>query len=351
TRGQITAYAGLALSMNFRRHFFSMLILGRFARFIRWDRRGAIVTHRFDYTKRPRFIFEFYRRYGQLSPIQRGFDPTATRRILTAAYKKAFGKYHDIYGGGDFSIQPSKSLTGDDCFHIVVKDSVSGVEETFVVPPPRYVHGCLMPFKRGTKRSLACLYLGDKTPGAMFFIKDSWQEESSRTVREADIYRKLKAASAQYVASMRLGGDVNHMVTVSQDWLDVKFRRMVCHRLVLETVAESLSTFTWCKILLSCIADAVEGTKVILTGILHRDLSAGNIMIVRNMKTKEWNGVLINWDMCILWQEQKGKARSGRIGTRPFISTNILTNQNPSHSLCDDIESAFWVLLYHALLY
>lgn len=59
TRGQIAAYAGVALSMSFRKHFFTMLILGRYARFIRWDRRGAVVTHRFDYTKHPLYIFNF----------------------------------------------------------------------------------------------------------------------------------------------------------------------------------------------------------------------------------------------------------------------------------------------------
>ncbi|PPQ68943.1 hypothetical protein CVT25_009037 [Psilocybe cyanescens] len=34
TRGQIAAYAGVALSMTFRTHFFSMLILGKYAHFI-----------------------------------------------------------------------------------------------------------------------------------------------------------------------------------------------------------------------------------------------------------------------------------------------------------------------------
>ncbi|KAF8801967.1 hypothetical protein BYT27DRAFT_7046541, partial [Phlegmacium glaucopus] len=63
TRGQIAAYAGVGLSMSFRNHFFSMLIIGRYARFIRWDRRGAIVTRRFDYTKHPLQIFNFYLRY------------------------------------------------------------------------------------------------------------------------------------------------------------------------------------------------------------------------------------------------------------------------------------------------
>ncbi|KAF8813103.1 hypothetical protein BYT27DRAFT_7085295, partial [Phlegmacium glaucopus] len=39
---------------------FSMLIFGPYARFIRWDHRGAVVTCRFDYTKHPFHIFNFY---------------------------------------------------------------------------------------------------------------------------------------------------------------------------------------------------------------------------------------------------------------------------------------------------
>ncbi|KAF8806871.1 hypothetical protein BYT27DRAFT_7140338 [Phlegmacium glaucopus] len=77
TRSQITAYAGIGPSISFRNHFFSMLTLGPYARFIRWDRRGAVVACQFDYTKHPFHIFNFYLRYGQLTLLQRGFDPTA----------------------------------------------------------------------------------------------------------------------------------------------------------------------------------------------------------------------------------------------------------------------------------
>jgi hypothetical protein len=68
------------------------------------------------------------------------------------------------------------------------------------------------------------------------------------------------------VASMRLGGDVDGMETQTQDWVKELFSKshrlrckMVCHRIVLNTVARDLSTFSWCKVLLSCIADVVEG--------------------------------------------------------------------------------------------
>jgi hypothetical protein len=100
----------------------------------------------------------------------------------------------------------------------------------------------------------------------MCFLKDSWQVESQYTSREAAIYRILKRENVKHVASMRLGGEVDSLETETQEWvteLSPESKRlkgkMVCHRIILDTDARDLSTFTWCKVLLSCIADAVEG--------------------------------------------------------------------------------------------
>jgi hypothetical protein len=93
TCGQIAAYAGVGLSMSFRNHFFSMLILGPYARFIRWDRRGAVFTRRFDYTKNPFHIFNFYLRYGQLTLLQRGFDPTVEQHQPPNSARRAYENY------------------------------------------------------------------------------------------------------------------------------------------------------------------------------------------------------------------------------------------------------------------
>ncbi|KAI0308449.1 hypothetical protein OF83DRAFT_1020036, partial [Amylostereum chailletii] len=49
--GQIIAYAHALLSMQFRLYCFSFLIFGSKARFIRWDRAGAVVSEAFDYVK------------------------------------------------------------------------------------------------------------------------------------------------------------------------------------------------------------------------------------------------------------------------------------------------------------
>ena len=273
TRGQIAAYAGLTLSMTFRKHIFSILILGRYARLIRWDRRGAVVTHRFDYTKHPMLVFNFYLRYGQLTLFQRGFDPMVElhKGDLPDSVRIAFERYHKStwYGGAKFK-RGEAPLSFEGFLRIEVKDDEQKRTGTFFIPPPRYQRASLFPFCRATRRSLACPYEKNVKKTTMCFLKDSWHEESPRTHREAVIYRTLKKEGVKYVASMRLGGDVDGMETQTQDWvkeLSPKSRhlqgKMVCHRIVLDTVARDFSTFAWCKVLLSCIADAIEGVCLI----------------------------------------------------------------------------------------
>ena len=269
TRGQIAVYAGLSLSMTFRAHFFSILILGRYARFIRWDRRGAVVTHRFDYTKDPMLIFNFYLRYGQLTPLQRGFDSMVElhKGVPPKPVRTAFEGYHKStwYGGAKFK-RGEGPLSFEGFLRIKVTDKTENRTDTFFIPPPRYQRSSLFPFCRATRRSLACPDIKKPT---MCFLKDSWHEQSTRTDCEADIYRTLKKEGVKHVASMRLGGNVDGMETQTQDWVEElspkssQLRsKMVCHRLVLDTVARDLSTFAWCKVLLSCVADAVEGVCV-----------------------------------------------------------------------------------------
>ena len=65
----------------------------------------------------------------------------------------------------------------------------------------------------------------------------------------------------------------------------------------------------WLGILTVLLSAAQQAYKV---GILHRDLSAGNIMIVKDKETKEWRGLLIDWDMCLLWRKDRCRPRSGR---------------------------------------
>lgn len=48
-RGQIASYSAAISGTQFRTHVFSVSVCDRTARFVLWDRSGALVTARFDY--------------------------------------------------------------------------------------------------------------------------------------------------------------------------------------------------------------------------------------------------------------------------------------------------------------
>ncbi|KAF8180093.1 hypothetical protein BJ912DRAFT_1145863 [Pholiota molesta] len=107
----------------------------------------------------------------------------------------------------------------------------------------------------------------ETAPGKSRLTKLPFKLVSSRTAPEADIYRILEDTKVEHVASTRLSGDIDALETKAQAcFSDLTHssrhrkpaRIPLCHRIVLNTVARDLSTFSWCKVLLSCVADAVE---------------------------------------------------------------------------------------------
>lgn len=79
TMGRIGAYADALQGMQFRIYVFSILICGRYARLIYWNRGGAVVTRRFDYQIPGRTpLTEFIWHYSQLDREGRGHDMTVT---------------------------------------------------------------------------------------------------------------------------------------------------------------------------------------------------------------------------------------------------------------------------------
>lgn len=59
-------------------------------------------------------------------------------------------------------------------------------------------------------------------------------------------------------------------------------------------------------------------------GVLHRDISAGNIMITMDEKTHQLRGILIDWDMCLrLKQRNLGVSRTGRTVSLVIINSKF----------------------------
>ncbi|EIW80892.1 hypothetical protein CONPUDRAFT_42662, partial [Coniophora puteana RWD-64-598 SS2] len=60
--GQLVQYSARLLAQQHRTSCFIILLCGLRARFIRWDRAGAMVTRAFNYTKSD-YLLEFLWRY------------------------------------------------------------------------------------------------------------------------------------------------------------------------------------------------------------------------------------------------------------------------------------------------
>ncbi|KAG2103035.1 hypothetical protein BD769DRAFT_1299173, partial [Suillus cothurnatus] len=77
-------------------------------------------------------------------------------------------------------------------------------------------------------------------------------------------------------------------------------------------------------------------------GVLHRDLSVGNIVIYHG------KGILIDWDLSKLINF-KSVQQITRTGTWQFMSAHLVENRDAKHDVEDDLESSLYVVLWVAL--
>ncbi len=93
--------------------------------------------------------------------------------------------------------------------------------------------------------------------------------------------------------------------------------------------------------LLGALADCIEGHGSLRqkAGLLHRDISIGNLMV-----DKDNRGFLIDLDLAIPEQRVSASGAKGKTGTRAFMAIGALLGEQ--HSFMHDLESFFWVLFW-----
>ncbi|KAH8918316.1 hypothetical protein BT69DRAFT_589044 [Atractiella rhizophila] len=104
-----------------------------------------------------------------------------------------------------------------------------------------------------------------------------------------------------------------------------------------------LSTFKNGHELLVGILGALQGiVELNRAGILHRDISTGNVVLTSNNKNEEIEALVQDFDVAIKMQGDGDKSRE-RTGTWMFISAQRIAGQE-SHTLSDDFESIYHML-------
>ena len=293
TLGQITLYATAHMAAQFRTHIFSLLIFPKYARLLRWDRAGVVVTEEIPIAGFA--LAEFYWRYSHATPDDRGHD-TTVECVLDKVKAKA--------------IQKTLKLN-ENCKLFRLKVGENG----YIVGKPIYM-GISSPTGRSTRGFHAFCEQSEK----LVFMKDTWRVIISGQLPEHKIYERLHGKDVKNIARLKEGADILAHKTITHEAVEMlsnkkfpKIRKFRHYRLALQDVGCDLRDFSSVEQLVKVIRDATIGKPMIskqrmdyLTsnnlahddafydaGVLHRDISVGNIIILQN-----GTGLLVDWDLC-----------------------------------------------------
>ncbi|KAH9056639.1 hypothetical protein EDB87DRAFT_1539199, partial [Lactarius vividus] len=331
---QLIAYASTIHRSQFRVFSFSVVLFGETGRLLRWDRSGVIYTKPFNWSTEPDTLFEFLWRLNFLSDVNRGYDPTVTsvRDDEAEAALSRLRTYPDLENVAKTDLH--KFLVRDDC-------TPKGQIKYYIAPSAVWDSEAL--FGRSTFGYIAY----DLETTNLVYLKDFWRTERDGIQKEGDVYRELHDAQVPNIARLGLAGRRSYEFVKGYDWCPGQPRvdPYVHYRLVLETLGKPLNTFRSTRQLCEVIRDAIVAHTEAYerVQILHRDVSAGNILIT------EKGGVLIDWDLSkkVVKGGNVKQRQHSRTGTWQFIS--IARLRDPStrpHGVSDDLESFLRVLLY-----
>jgi len=251
-RGQLASYAAAHAGSQFRVHIFCVLICGKYARFIRWDRDGATVTRRFNYIQEPHFLSGFFWRYERLNRLQQGYDTSVLR--ATSADIQQIHLFENTLRNKNPAHREFRVL-------MVPDRNNPKIEKKFIISfPPKYT--ARSPFGRATRPMMAY----DMESREIVFLKDYWRADVDGMKKEGEIYALLESNNVPNVAPFGNGNDVRDHTTLTHTFRDEKWacwsREMVLlrhYRMSLGVVAQPLITFSSSREFVGAIADAMEG--------------------------------------------------------------------------------------------
>ncbi|KAI0368999.1 hypothetical protein BV20DRAFT_421596 [Pilatotrama ljubarskyi] len=370
-RGQLMSYAVLVFENQHRTHHFTLVILGSKARIIRWDRSGVIVSKKFDYIEKPVLLGKFIWRYARMTPDQRGHDMTAERLLPGSAdYKdmlaRASASPDDVAVGKHAHEMFVRSLDVAAPWWRLRVDDAKGTRY-FLVGVPHFKASGLA--GRGTRGYVAID--ADDKDGPFVFLKDAWRVAHDRIVQEGKTLQRLNddgnGGPVRGVPTLLCHGDVEQQTTVSQViWRKMNPGNTQCplkthrhYRLVVKEVGISMSNFvnSYELVLLLCMCIDAHHQAYTRKGIIHRDISAGNVLIYpmpvtdpSGKVTEKRVGLLTDWELSKdVNDPQEGPRQPDRTGTWQFMSASSLMDASKRIIVADEMESYFHLLLYFCI--
>ncbi|RDX44295.1 hypothetical protein OH76DRAFT_1421484 [Lentinus brumalis] len=363
SRGQLVEYATEVFNRQHRQSVFVVVFVQDCARFLRFDRSGAVVSEEFDYLAHPEIIASFLYRLSKMSPAQRGYDPSATRasadeeaifKSLAAKYPEGSATQHGLCKAAS-EAWPVYKLTFDAPFSPDGKALTRGTPQSrrqILVGRPSSVSTSLT--GRGTRTFVAYDLTGDR----VVFIKDTWRVVCPGTRSELETYLHLRenATGELYVPTLLGGGDV--LLEGEPQRTDACEEEARVHaRLVFKEICRPIEDFTNAFELVKCVTWALVAHAKAWRecDLLHRAISTDSILIYDASETGQPDPVttielLGHWDLAahaVVHDPGGGEHRD--IGSWPFVSARLQELPEAPHGLADDLESFMHVLNLCAL--
>ncbi|KAI0685725.1 hypothetical protein BC835DRAFT_1309836 [Cytidiella melzeri] len=345
-QAQIAKYATQLMLRQHRAFVFILYIVDNEAFITRWDRVGCIITTPIKYMEEPAKILNFVYRLALMSRNELGYDTTA--ELATSAEVQMLKDFAQDFKN-PYVTSCATEILDNQVTCANVADTNRG--EYFI---GKHSVASYSPTGRATKGYVT---FNKQKPKRLCFMKDYWRPNSNKIPKELDVYQKLNTEGVRYVATAIGGEDVPGQSTVTQIYLppgEAPLERLHC-RLVVEELARPLEAYNSSSDMIMILYHALQGHKDAWTkaGILHRDISVGNIMRVVDQadeKDLAVTGILNDWDLCKYKDElERPATQHNRSGTWAFMSAVALQYPFKPNELADDLESFIHVLTYCGL--
>ncbi|KZV65028.1 hypothetical protein PENSPDRAFT_756821 [Peniophora sp. CONT] len=411
-RGQFIAYARAICANSHRTHLYGFVVLPNHARLLYFDQSGVCYSELFEWRTTPH-LSEFLQLFGAASDVRRGIDTSvekiSTKDELVADAETIFceAKASDSLPDGVefktvFETFKSDSATYWRCN--VYDDRLKIFHRVLTYR----VHSSTPYFAGRASRGFIAVDLDRR---AVIYMKRSWRINLPSFPKERDTYHEFAEAGVPHLPDCYFGGDVpRHSGELAKKYFEWKktapagatwvpsgekmrfvhtkvstyidkhgeedelkeARRgatgrtdltdddieMLPHALTVTLfgkVGGRLRDFKSSRQLCIALMHALETHEAAyrLKKVLHRDISAGNILIYKVPGGKgEIEGLLIDWDLCVNVELVREARRKGRTGTWEFMSARMLKDPKGCvHEVRDDLESMCYLLHHHVLRY
>ncbi|KAF9037418.1 hypothetical protein BDP27DRAFT_1409585 [Rhodocollybia butyracea] len=287
----------------------------------------------FNHTTMP-YLHKFLWRLTHSSPADRGHDVTMEPVLPCDPIYKEVSQVLMAGLGGNPNLKAlhKRFYREVDVVYRVVVNLCT----LYVYQPFTTTH--LYPVGQGTR----CFVAFDHENRRLVLLKDFWRNWKYDS--EYKTYKALECKGVSHVPHALAGEDIAGRFQQTK----VLGIKLVHFRLVLDIVGEPLTKCISMHQFAQIISDALQAHYKAYrkAGVLHRDISSGNIIFFKS------RGYLIDWECSIKGTGIPPAARTTeRTGTWQFMSIKLLEDPDSPHQVCDDLKSFFYVMLFMANRY